>query len=421
MSRDSEGHRTYKLTCMVECDSKNDGPFTAIQAPGLPAIGSTWAFGNDIDLWAYCLPDMEVTQVHKAGPNKFFLIQYTFSTKPPDRQRCQDTQIQDPLLEPPGLSGNFVKYTEEATHDRFGLPIINSAFEQIRGPQVEFDANRMQIKIEMNVWPLNLPLIASMMDTVNKYPLWGLPPRTIKLSNAPWTRKFKGVCQEYFTRTLEFDINLRTFDRTLLDEATKVLNGHWHPVTGEWILDNINGKPPNPSNPKHFIRLTDRQGNPVKGVLDGFGEPYDEDCECTSSTGTGAGGECDSCTDCTPRVWRVTGFGAATESDPKWNLLLAHAGGCAWEASVNNNAADGTMTLELIAGVWTLATNSLGGIWTLDAASFDCSGFNVLTNGTDEGPAEVYVSCASSNEPGQFYLQKYQESDFLLLGIPVAF
>ena len=40
-----------------------------------------------------------------------------------------------------------------------------------------------------------------------------------------------------------------------------------------WILDNINGSPPNPNNPQHFIRYKDRNGENSRVILDGYGQP----------------------------------------------------------------------------------------------------------------------------------------------------
>lgn len=275
MARDSEGHRTYKVKYLVECD-KLDGPGVAIRCPGLPYPGSRWIIDNEVDLWATCRWDADVTPLVTDGdPNTFFEIDFTFSTKPFDRKSCKDTEITDPLLEPQKISGSFVKYTEEATTDRLGQFIKNSAHEQLRGPQVEFDSNRPQVRIEQNVAILNLALFSSMVDCVNAYPMWGLGPRRIKLSNVTWEKKYHGTCQPYYTRTFEFEIRYDGFDRDLLDEGTKVLHGAWNHTTGNWDLVNIAGEPPNRNNPNHFSRFKDRQGENCRVILNGQGLPSD--------------------------------------------------------------------------------------------------------------------------------------------------
>ena len=237
-SRDSDGYTTYKVKWLVRGET-TDGPAAALLTPGLPVYGTPWAIDNDVDLWAWCRWDATMTPYYggqEGEPGKYFLIEQTFSSKPPDDKKCKDNQPTDPLLEPQKISGSFVKYTEEATYDRFGDPIENSSFEQIRGPQNEWDKNRPQVRIEQNVPSLQIALLAQMQDTLNDATLWGLPKRCIKLSDVSWERKFYGSCYVYYTRNLTFDIRYETFDRDLLDEGTKVLRSEERRVGKECRL-----------------------------------------------------------------------------------------------------------------------------------------------------------------------------------------
>jgi hypothetical protein len=276
-NRDSDGHREYTVQHLIET-SYTDGPAVAMTTPGLPLPGSAWSFGTDNDQWAWCRADARVTihQEKVGDPTRFWAVEQVFSSKPPEKSRCQDASIQNPLLEPQDVSGSYTKYTEEATFDRFGRSITTSSHERFRGPQIEFDRNRPTVKIKQNVLNLGANVFSPMIDTVNALPLWGLPPRTIKLSNVSWQRKFYGQCFKYYERTLEFDINFQSFDRFLLDEGTKVLSGRWNRATGEWQTVNVNGLPPNPYNPAHFIRYKDRfTGENSRVVLNGRGLPAD--------------------------------------------------------------------------------------------------------------------------------------------------
>ena len=243
LERDEDGYRSYKVTFRVSCDVA-DGPATCLQASGLPQYGDTYFIRSDADIWAFCKWNASVKPAYQEEPCTHVLVELTFDTKPPKSDRCQTTQVEDPLLIPPKVSGGFVKYNEEAQFDRNGFPLLNSALELIRGPKAEFDRNRPNIKIEMPVSVLNWPLVCSMIDTVNACPIWGFPPRCVKLSAASFERKFYGVCFVYYNWNLEFDVNFETFDRQLLDEGTKVLNGHWANKAptgsaGLWILDPV--------------------------------------------------------------------------------------------------------------------------------------------------------------------------------------
>jgi hypothetical protein len=206
--RDAEGHRTYKVVHLVQT-SILDGPSNAMQCPGLPLPHSIWQFDNDVDVWAFCTWDMSIRSMTKDGPNQFFEIEQTFTTKPPDTKSCIDVQVDDPLLIPQKVSGSYLKDKEEITHDRFGKATINSAFEQIRGPGVEFDKGSDTVIVEQNVPLLQLELFTPMKDTVNQFPLWGLPKRCIKLSDTKYDRKYYGQCFEYYTRTFTFEIKTK--------------------------------------------------------------------------------------------------------------------------------------------------------------------------------------------------------------------
>lgn len=281
LSRDDEGHREYTIRFVIESnDPADDGPETVLGTVGLPSIGSAWAVGNDSDPWAFCSPRLRITPSIRNEPCKVWYADYVFTTKP--WKRCQTTAIEDPLLEPDDISGSFVKYTKEAARDRNGNLIKSSSHELFRGPQVEFDHNRPSVRIEQNVASLGLDTFAAMVDTVNDATLWGLAARKIKLSNVAWSRKVYGTCNYYYTRSFDFDINFDGFDRRVLDEGTKVLNGRWADdedgsgSSDSWVLIDINGAAPDSENPQHFIRYKDRNGENTRVILDGTGKPLSD-------------------------------------------------------------------------------------------------------------------------------------------------
>ena len=283
-NRDDEGHREYKCKLRINSNTGHDGPanvrtFIELLFP----VGTIWAFLDDVDLWAWRRPGDAITPEVDGEKNRYWAVELVFSTKPLDR--CHDNPVEDPLLQPQIVSGRAIKFQEEAQEDRFGVPITNSAHEQIRGPQNEWDRNRSQIVVEQNVPVLEAELVDSMMDTLNDTELWGFQPRCVKLSDWSWQKRYFGQCETYYTRTLVFDTNTDTFDRDFLDEGTKALNGHWDENTGEWTLDNIAGAAPDPENPAHFIRVQDRNGNPMRVILNGEGVPIEV------NPGTGTGGE----------------------------------------------------------------------------------------------------------------------------------
>lgn len=281
--RDDEGHRTWTVSHLVQSNSKDDGPYTVMATSGLPEVGDLYSFGNDNDIWAFCYPSVKVSPhstVTEGTWARVWKVDQKFSTKP--LKRCADESIGDPLSEPQSISGSFVKYSKEGGFDKNGSPIRSSSHEPFTGSQVEFDANRPTVRISQNVASLGLSLFSSTVDKVNDSTLWGLPARCVKLSNVSWERKLYGICTYYYTRTFEFDVDYSTFDKYVVDEGNKVLNGKWDAVTKDWQLIPINGVDPDPTNPMHFIKAVDFNNNPIKLPLNGYGSPISP-----NSTGTG--------------------------------------------------------------------------------------------------------------------------------------
>lgn len=276
LSRSDDGERIYKVTHVVETDDTDDGPQTVLNTPGLPLIGSSWSFGNDFDLWAFCTPQLTIKALVTDEPNNHWTVEQTFSTI--RRKTCEEETIEDPLLEPDKVNGGFSRFTEEIFKDRFGNPITTSSHELVRGPQVEFDKNRPNVTIAQNVASLGLATFTDMIDTVNDATLWGLGARKIKLSNVTWSRNIYGTCNYYYTRTFEFETNFKTFDRSAMDEGTKVLRGSWNSDCTTYTAASGTDK----NNPLDFVRFKDCNGENSRVILDGNGLPIDR-------VGTGTG------------------------------------------------------------------------------------------------------------------------------------
>jgi hypothetical protein len=251
-SRTREGHRNITAKWKVRTTSPLDGPAAVMAAAGLPVPGSTWAYGGDSDPWMFCTPDLRVEQVVAGERCREWTVEQEFTTEP--LQRCQTTSIENPLNEPPEISGSFLKYTQEALVDRNGDAMTTSAGELFRGKEVERDFNRPTINIGLNVLSLPLSTFSDFVDTVNDSTLWGLSARKIKLGNISWSRKLYGTCTYYYTMNYEFEVNFKTWDRTLVDRGTKIL------MAGGTAGDQ-----------DHYIQKKDPLGENVVVFLNGSG------------------------------------------------------------------------------------------------------------------------------------------------------
>lgn len=380
--RDDQGFREFSVTNLVKTTDVMDGPYVVMNAAGLPAIGSIWNFGNDVDTWAFCQPYMRVSrhkQLTDGEKGVWWEVTQKFSTKP--ISRCQDTPVEDPLLEPQKVSGNFGKYTIEAVYDRNGNLLKSSSHEQIRGRQVEFDNNKPSVVIQQNVANLGLSTFSQMIDTVNDGPMWGLSARMIKLSNAPWERKFYGKCHIYYTRTLEFDIDYKTFDRVALDEGTKVLRGHW--ISGTNTGSGLTVDITSVSAAGAITGITLNSG--------GSGYPTSIVAQITVTGGGGTGG-----------IITVT-----TNSSGVVTSITLTAGGLNYSTGTGLSTATGT--------TWALDNNPN----YLNPQHFirykDINGEN--TRAILNGRGTPVINAA---EAAQIPISYYPESNFFTLGIPTS-
>lgn len=283
MTRDGEGHREYTLTWLIEA-APTDGPANVLQTAGLPQPGDFWHIDDDIDFQAVCRPEITITPLIDNEPNKHWHVVQKYSTRGWDKCYLIDlgtgtALLDNPLFEPAKVTGGFTRFTQEASEDKDGNPILNSAHELIRGPQNEWDAGRPFIQFEQNIEAadFDIEVLFGMQDTVNSVSMWGLDPRVVKLSDISFEEMYFRDCTIYYKRVLYFEIAFETWDRYVLDEGTKVLNGHWDKNTDEWVVRNIGlfglGVVPDSSNPAHFIRATDRYGSPMRVVLNSAGVP----------------------------------------------------------------------------------------------------------------------------------------------------
>jgi hypothetical protein len=287
-SRNSNGNREWKVRYRVKGDNPTsspigDGPANIMQTPGLPQPYSQWLIQGDVDIWAWCKWDSDVKPVLADETNLLWNVDLVFTTDPDSQKnRCRQSQVEDPLLEPIKLSGSTIKYTEEVRSDIYGNPIAASSKELLRGPQVEFDRSRSRVHIEMNVPNLLYDFVMGYMDNVNISTLWGMPPRCVKLSDFNWERKYQGSCEIYYTWIFDFDIRVPDpvtgapgFDRVDYDESNKCLAPFTWNSSKQFVLNIIPGTNmlPDPNNPSHFDRYQDPKGNVTKAILNGCGVP----------------------------------------------------------------------------------------------------------------------------------------------------
>lgn len=260
-TRDEKGHRTYEVYYLVKVTNAGnlDDPSLIVDAPGLPRPGDSWSslsWINGADDWAFCTweCDIEPFDQDEGEPANYYLVKKVFTTKPV--YRCQDQQINNPLLEPYEISGSTTTKRKTILVDRDNLPYVSSSGELLIGPETEVDDNDWEITISFNTASLFLPVVNSLRQHLNDRVLWGLPPGTVKFSRYSFERRLYGRCFFYYRHNMGFEIR-SSWQHVLQDRATMRL---------------ADGGDPN--NPNHWIRAKDFTGENLPMLaLDINGKP----------------------------------------------------------------------------------------------------------------------------------------------------
>lgn len=255
MQRDEIGHREYNITWQVRTTTALDGPAAILASWPLPAVGSSYSLDNDYDPWAFCTPDLSIApspDVQEGDPIQDWFVTQKWSTN--QSWRCQTAPVENPLLEPFQLSGDFHHEQKEAKVDRFGDPLVHPNFQPIFGPQVETKTSYPTISITFNSATLPLSTYVLLINKVNDAPLWDLPVRAIRFADARWERLVYGSCFYYFRTTYTFECNLDTFDPKC-------------PASGTTALKDGGDS----RNPKDFIAARTADGEIAEVILDQSG------------------------------------------------------------------------------------------------------------------------------------------------------
>jgi hypothetical protein len=393
VSQDKGRGREYHVTFRVQVAPLGMGPLAALFAEGLPAIGTVYQEpdpegGFLSDNWAYWTAERTVEQEaqEKPGGNQFFLVTCNASTRP--GQECTSWEIDNPLAVPDRIRAESVNYQKEAFQDYLGNGLLNSAFEQFRGKEVEYDAHRVRIVIEGNRSTSGLADIESYMNYVNDMTMWGYPPRTVKLSHFESEPRYYVNCFKYWVNKWTFDV-ADDFDRCILDEGTKCLRGDWDKVLGSLTYGQyILGVKPvptalptyvNPEVPTDFIRFKDWHGQNTRVLLNGNGRPYNGGNTVFIPNGT------------------ITG---ATNASP---IVVTSA--------FHNLVTNDLINISGVTG--NLAANGLN--WTvtvIDVNTFELNG------STGSGAYTGRGTWTSPQTIGQHCFQYYPQTNLLALGVP---
>jgi len=219
------------------------------------------------------------------------------------------------------------------------------------------------------------------------------------------------------------------WDKDLNDEGTKVLSGRWNRTTGAWEDVNVNGSPPNPMNPAHFIRYKDKLGENARVILDGAGRPYDPDHPPTtfvdrsmgfpfgggrlapSANTSGLAGA-----PASPAAVRVYGGGMTNEFIDQTEYKVTafdDTGETAASAAFDPGAGWNNQPSSSVKLTWTAVTGAKG---------YRVYRKTSIVASNPVYPGDGYfklLATVGSGQPGVIHVEKYGESDFTVLNVPL--
>jgi hypothetical protein len=189
-----------------------------MQAPGIPAYGAVYIWGNDFDLWAYAdsakATIVEQNMMYDVGNGPEDCTQWnvaiSWSTNANPRNASDPRG--NPINDPPIISGSFVGDSELAFRDKDDVPIANSAGERYEDlPTVTGNTDTLNIGVKTAT--INLAQRADAVGKVNSVSIWGLGPRQVQLTQWTYNIEYAGTLA-YVSNQFSFLINRKQHPTT---------------------------------------------------------------------------------------------------------------------------------------------------------------------------------------------------------------
>lgn len=213
LSIDEKLHRTYTSKYKV-IDNYKSSPYEIAQAAGIPTYGTYYQWFNDFDLWAFAksIKISEPERMENKDGRSEGLAQYiatvVHSTVPAEGSTDPSNQQprENPLDDPPVISGSFSPFFKQVYRDNAGSQIENSA-KHPYVPPVEIEDHHLTLNISFNTATIDLSQWADFRGAVNSGAIWGLEERQVKLKRWGWKIQYAGNQFSFIKHDFEFLIS----------------------------------------------------------------------------------------------------------------------------------------------------------------------------------------------------------------------
>lgn len=208
---DEKFHRIYTSLYQV-IGSYDASPYEISAADGIPTYGFSYIWNGFVDLWAFAKTAQvdPGERIKDPGGTSEDMLKWTVtikhSSEPFDGSNDAETPRENPLNDPPVISGGFSPYKRNIHRDKDGVAIENTA-KMPYDPGISIDDAYDTIKISYNTATINLFQRAQFRGSVNSASIWGLDVRQAKLTRWDWQVLRAGVGFDYIKHNFEFLIS----------------------------------------------------------------------------------------------------------------------------------------------------------------------------------------------------------------------
>lgn len=215
LSFDSELHRQYTSTYQI-ISTYDASPLEVVMTGGLPDYGSSYYWYGVSDYWAFLRscesgePSDEIE--HYVGGTRYRALVWNptvvHNSRPTDGSTNPSGGYpgrQNPLNDPPVISGSFVSKRIGVATDKDGEPIIRTN-GQVYSPLPEINAADDSLRISFNTATIDLSIRSAAQGKVNSASIWGLGARQVRLDQWSYRVMRSGSFFSYIKNDLEFTI-----------------------------------------------------------------------------------------------------------------------------------------------------------------------------------------------------------------------
>lgn len=218
--------RDYTRTFRVQTTSPLVGAISVKNAPGIPAMYSSYIFGTDLDRFAFVV---NVATKQDQDMPTFWLVTCKYSSK---QDKPQIQQNENPLLRAPDVQWIGAEYTRPFVRDHKGRAVVSSAGNTF-DPSPETEDSRPVLTITRNEAQYNAGLALRYKDATNSDTFKGAQPNCAKIKFIPGVQQYEnGII--FFKVTYEIHFRPEGFLRRVLDQD-------YRDIAGKVLRDLNNG------------------------------------------------------------------------------------------------------------------------------------------------------------------------------------